>query len=77
MKTPGDAAGGVLVVAPLGKDAALAVAALAQAEVTARICSGLEEVARTLNDHTEALLIAQEALAGQRGERRLLHEDRR
>ncbi|MFN2508351.1 MAG: PAS domain-containing protein, partial [Chthoniobacterales bacterium] len=52
----------VLIVAPIGKDAALAAGALEQAGIAARICAGLADAARQLNEEADAILIAQEAL---------------
>ncbi len=52
----------VLVLAPTGKDGALAVATLRQAEVTADICTSLEELAGHCDESTDAILLAQEAL---------------
>lgn len=54
--------GAVLIVAPTGKDAALAFATLRQAGIGGQICSRLTEAAQQLGDQTDALLIAEEAL---------------
>jgi PAS domain S-box-containing protein len=55
-------AGAVLIVAPTGKDAALALATLRQADIGAQICGRLTDAAQQLGDQTDALLIAEEAL---------------
>ena len=52
----------VLVLAPTGKDGALAVATLAQDGIAASVCASLQELATRCGDSTNALLIAQEAL---------------
>ncbi len=57
-RTPGE----VLVVAPLGKDAALTVQVLQRGEIAARACADLKEVALALGEATTALLLAEEAL---------------
>ena len=54
--------GEVLVVAPLGKDAALTVQVLQRAEIGARVCADLKEAGRSLGETTTALLLAEEAL---------------
>ncbi len=52
----------VLVLAPTGKDGTLAVAMLQRAEIAARACRDLSEMAGRCGNNTNALLIAQEAL---------------
>ena len=52
----------VLVLSPKGNDAELAVAALDQANIPARICCDLAELSAGLTEDTNALLVAQEAL---------------
>lgn len=54
--------GGVLVVAPTGKDAPLALSVLAKHGIRAQSCPNLIEVAKLFNDATDAILLAQEAL---------------
>ena len=59
----GDPSGGtVLIAAPLGKDAALAAAALEQAGIATTICARVSEIADRLDDATHAILVAAEAL---------------
>ena len=55
-------AGAVLIVAPTGRDAALAAGTLEQAGVCARVCENVEELAARLSDDTGAVLIEEEAL---------------
>ena len=63
MKHGADNSGGtVLIVAPLGKDAPLAIGVLAQAGIAAERFSGIAEVAGALNEQTNALLLAEESL---------------
>ncbi|MEP6823140.1 MAG: PAS domain-containing protein, partial [Chthoniobacterales bacterium] len=63
MKKAADNSGGtVLIVAPLGKDAALAIGVLAQAGISAQSCPGIAEAAAAFNDETNALMIAEESL---------------
>src|SRR6186997_1594138 len=62
MKSDDDFEGAVLVLAPTGKDGALAVATLGQAEIRAKACADLQELAARCGEATDALLIAQEAL---------------
>jgi len=62
MKKSDDSGGAVLIVAPLGKDAFLAAQVLERAGITAAICSRLGEVANQLDDSTDAVLVAEEAL---------------
>ncbi len=54
--------GAVLLVAPLGKDAALTVQVLERAGIAAQACGNLGEVGSKINDATTALLLAEEAL---------------
>ncbi|MBA3882641.1 MAG: PAS domain S-box protein [Chthoniobacterales bacterium] len=53
----------VLIVAPIGKDAALAAGALEQADIPAQICDRLSDCSAQIGESTLAILIAQEALA--------------
>jgi hypothetical protein len=63
MKSEGEApAGAVLIVAPTGRDAALAARTLQQAGVPAAICGDIGELAARFCDETGAALIAEEAL---------------
>ncbi|HEX4665824.1 MAG TPA: ATP-binding protein [Chthoniobacterales bacterium] len=62
MKSDDDFEGAVLVLAPTGKDSGLAVATLGQAEIRAKACADLQELAARCGEATDALLIAQEAL---------------
>ena len=52
----------VLVLAPTGKDGALAVATLRQWAIAAAACASVEEIAGRCDESTDALLLAQEAL---------------
>src|SRR4051794_6309144 len=56
------ARGEVLVLTPSGRDAELAASTLAKVEIGARACGGLVEMAQRLDDSTNALLLAEEAL---------------
>jgi PAS domain S-box-containing protein len=58
----GDDIGAVLVLSPTGKDGELAAAALASAEISARVCADLLQLTSFLSDGISALLIAEEAL---------------
>ena len=63
MKPEGEVpAGAVLIVAPTGRDAALAAGTLQQAGVLAAICTDIGELAARLCDETGAVLIEEEAL---------------
>lgn len=63
MKAKSDSENGVvLIVAPIGKDAALATQVLGQAGIAARSCTRLGEVATQLRDETNAIVVAEEAL---------------
>ncbi len=62
MKKSGDAQTLVLVLAPLGKDGALAVGTLRDAGIAAEACADLPEMARRCEENVDALLITQEAL---------------
>ncbi len=62
MKKSDDATNLVLVLAPTGKDGALAVATLREAKISAEVCVSLGEMARRCDAMTDALLITQEAL---------------
>jgi PAS domain S-box-containing protein len=57
-----EAKGAVLVLAPQGRDAALAAKTLEQAGIRAETCKDLSEMAQCLDESTNALLIAEEAL---------------
>ncbi len=54
--------GVVLIVAPIGKDAALAAQVLEHAGIAARVCAKLSEVAAQLDETTNAIVVAEEAL---------------
>lgn len=63
MTNEADNSGGtVLVVAPLGKDAALAIGVLEKAGISAQSCPGIAEAAAAMNYATNALMIAEESL---------------
>ena len=63
MKSEGDVpAGAVLIVAPTGRDAALAAATLEGASLPASVCADIANLTARLADDTGALLIAEEAL---------------
>lgn len=63
MKRKGDdLPGAVLIAAPLGQDAVLAASVLGRAGIRARVCDRLSEVAERLNESTNAILVATEAL---------------
>jgi PAS domain S-box-containing protein len=57
-----DAKGTVLVLAPTGKDAELAARALTGAGINAETCNRVADMVGRLDDSTNALLIAEEAL---------------
>ena len=59
----------VLVLAPSGRDAALASEALAHGTIEHEICRDLDELCRAIAEGAGAALIASEALAGDRIER--------
>ena len=61
-KKADDSSGAVLIAAPLGKDAALAARVLEGAGIRANICDRLQDVAARLDDDTNAILVAAEAL---------------
>jgi PAS domain S-box-containing protein len=61
-KNEDDFRGAVLIAAPLGKDAVLASRALERAGIRARICEGIREIAEQLDDFTNAIVVAAEAL---------------
>ncbi len=52
----------VLILAPTGKDSALAVATLEQSEIAAAACADLPELAARFGESTNAILVAQESL---------------
>jgi PAS domain S-box-containing protein len=54
--------GGVLIVAPIGKDAALAAGVLLKEDIRAQTYARLTDAAAQVNVETDALLIAEEAL---------------
>ncbi len=62
MKSSDDAPSLVLVLAPTGKDGALAVRTLHEAKIAAAACASLAEMARRCDETVDALLITQEAL---------------
>lgn len=63
MEKNDDASSGeVLIVAPTGKDAALAADVFRQGNIRARTCRGLTDAAQHVGDQTDALLITEEAL---------------
>ncbi|HEY3662990.1 MAG TPA: ATP-binding protein [Chthoniobacterales bacterium] len=62
MKRNNDFRDVVLVLAPTGKDGALAVSTLRDAEIAAQVCASLRELATRCDESTDALLVAQEAL---------------
>ena len=53
----------VLILAPTGRDAALAADALAQAGVDTEICRDLAQLCARIDEDAAALLIAEEALS--------------
>src|SRR3954466_9724723 len=57
-----DSRGVVLIAAPLGQDAVLAARVLEGAGISAKICERLSEVADRLDETTNAVLVAAEAL---------------
>ena len=56
------AAGAVLIVAPTGRDAALAARTLQQAGIASVVCGSVSELAAHVSDSAGAALIAEEAL---------------
>ena len=62
MADAADAKGTVLVLAPTGKDAELAARALTGAGINAETCHKVADMVGRLDDSTNALLIAEEAL---------------
>jgi signal transduction histidine kinase len=58
----------VLVLAPYGRDASMAVQVLAGAKIDCRICAGLEALHHELADEAAAALITEEAFAQAGGE---------
>jgi PAS domain S-box-containing protein len=64
-KNGDDSRGAVLIAAPLGKDAVLASRALEQAGIPAKTCQGIREIAERLDDSTNAILVAAEALVAE------------
>jgi len=61
-----DAEGIVLVLAPAGQDSQLATRFLEDAGIAVRVCTDLADLAGRLDDETNAVLIAWEALASAR-----------
>jgi PAS domain S-box-containing protein len=57
-----ESAGAVLIVAPIGKDAALASDVLRQAGIAAQVCKDVADAAAQFGDGTSAILLAEEAL---------------
>jgi PAS domain S-box-containing protein len=62
MQAAEDNGNAVLVLSPAGRDAPLAAAALEQSGIRACICSDLDDLTARLTEHTDAVLIAEEAL---------------
>ena len=62
MPTEGSAKGVVLLLAPTRSDAAVAARVLEKADVITKVCSNLVDLAQELNESTDALLVAEEAL---------------
>ena len=63
MKSEGEIpAGAVLIVAPTGRDAALAAGTLGKAGLPSFVCASVGDLAARMTDDTGALLIAEEAL---------------
>src|SRR5580765_5726091 len=61
-KNGNDFRGTVLIAAPLGKDAVLASSVLEQAGIAAQTCEGIREIAERLDESTNAIVVAAEAL---------------
>lgn len=61
-RTAVEAKPGVLVLTPAAEDAERAVQVLDQANVRTKVCRDLADLCRQLNESTEAMLIAEEAL---------------
>lgn len=51
----------VLILAPVGRDAAIAVSILSQYKIASRVCADLDEVVSLL-EHSHCLVVAEEAL---------------
>jgi signal transduction histidine kinase/ActR/RegA family two-component response regulator len=65
-KTPPDAtAGRVLILAPIGRDAAACAEILRRAELDSLICPDMETLVAALTEGADAALIAEEGLVGQ------------
>jgi PAS domain S-box-containing protein len=60
--SPGEA---VLIVAPIGKDAALAASVLEQAGIPTQICDSVSDCSLKIGENTLAFLVAEEALDAQ------------
>lgn len=63
MDTPGDRDERILLLAPVGRDAALASATLRAAEIATRVCADIAEVCREVVAGAGGLLLTQEALS--------------
>lgn len=61
-KRPDVPAGAVLIVAPTGRDAALAQGTLQQAGIPSFACGNVHELANAIDDNTGAILVEEEAL---------------
>jgi DNA-binding response OmpR family regulator len=57
-----ESAGAVLIVAPIGKDAALGAEVLRRAGIASKVCASIADAAAALNAETSALLLGDEAL---------------
>ena len=62
MPTEGSAKGVVLLLTPTRSDAAVAARVLEKVDVITKVCSNLVDLAQELNESTDALLVAEEAL---------------
>ena len=62
--TAGDRSETALILAPVGRDATIAAAMLAEARIGSLICPELDSLARQLSDNVGFVLVAEEALLG-------------
>lgn len=62
---PNTRSGPVLIAMPTGRDASLAAAALQQVGLQTHLCHNLSELAQAISPDVAAVLLAEEALAGQ------------
>src|SRR5689334_5239689 len=62
MSVDGNAKGIVLLLTPTGRDAQVAARVLEKVDVITKVCSDLVELAQQLDESTNALLVAEEAL---------------